>query len=64
MRSSRFFTAFKIRESDFTLPDIGLIELADAETGDRIVIDTGNERVRQEYAARMEAQHRERDRML
>jgi uncharacterized protein (DUF58 family) len=38
------------REID--LPDCGLVELMDAETGTRIVIDTSNERLRKEYHAK------------
>jgi len=38
------------REID--LPDSALVELMDAETGARIVIDTSNERLRQEYHAK------------
>ena len=33
------------------LPDVGLIELQDAETGEFALIDTSSDRVRQEYAA-------------
>src|SRR5512135_2086375 len=36
---------------DLTLPDVGLIELQDAETGDRIIVDTGDTRVRREFEA-------------
>ncbi len=31
------------------LPNVGLVELEDAETGDRVLIDTASERVRREY---------------
>ncbi len=31
------------------LPNVGLVELEDAETGKRVLIDTGSERVRREY---------------
>lgn len=37
---------------DLELPDIGLVDLVDAETGTAAVVDTGSRRVRQEYAAR------------
>jgi len=33
------------------LPDVGLLELEDAETGDSVVIDTGSRGVRTRYAA-------------
>ncbi len=31
------------------MPNIGLIELEDAETGERVIIDTGSTSVRDEY---------------
>ena len=31
------------------MPNVGLVELEDAETGERVLIDTGSERVRREY---------------
>lgn len=34
------------------LPDVGLVELTDAETGGRYLIDSSNRKVRAEYAAR------------
>ncbi|UCD85713.1 MAG: DUF58 domain-containing protein [Deltaproteobacteria bacterium] len=34
---------------EIRMPDVGLVELEDAETGERIVIDTGNAGVRREY---------------
>jgi uncharacterized protein (DUF58 family) len=49
---------------DMTLPDIGLIELQDAESGDCIVVDTGDARVRHEFEQRAANARRERDRML
>ncbi len=49
---------------DMTLPDVGLIELEDAETGERLLVDTGDRRVRSEFEQRAEAGRRERDRML
>ena len=49
---------------DAVMPDIGLLELQDAETGERVLIDTGNSRVRREFEQRAEAARRERDRML
>lgn len=38
---------FDIRESE--LPDVGLIKLKDAETGERLWIDTGDKRLRKSY---------------
>jgi uncharacterized protein (DUF58 family) len=49
---------------DFTLPNVGLIELQDAETGDCFVVDTGDGRVRREFEQAAAAARRERDRML
>jgi uncharacterized protein (DUF58 family) len=49
---------------DMTLPDIGLIELQDAESGERVVVDTGDSRVRHEFEQRSAAARRDRDRML
>jgi uncharacterized protein (DUF58 family) len=34
---------------EIRMPDVGLVELEDAETGERVVIDTGNAGVRREY---------------
>jgi uncharacterized protein (DUF58 family) len=36
---------------EIQMPDVGLIELEDAETGEIIVIDTGSKSVRNQYAA-------------
>jgi len=49
---------------DLTLPDVGLIELQDAESGEQIVVDTGDSRVRHAFAQRAAAARRERERML
>jgi uncharacterized protein (DUF58 family) len=49
---------------DMALPDVGLITLEDAEGGGTLLIDTGDARLRQAYAAQAEVQRRERDRML
>ena len=50
------------REMEF--PDVGLIELCDAETGEREIIDTGDRSVRREYAERATAARKDRTRML
>jgi uncharacterized protein (DUF58 family) len=47
-----------------SLPDVGLVELEEAETGERYVVDTGNRRVREEFARQAAAARAERDRML
>ncbi len=44
------------------LPRVGLLELEDAETGERVLLDTGDPRVREEYAARALDAREERDR--
>src|SRR5512141_25960 len=49
---------------DLALPDVGLIELQDAETGERLVVDTGDSRVRREFEQRAAAAVRDRERML
>ena len=49
---------------DFNLPDVGLIELEDAESGERVLVDTGDARVRQAFAEQAEKARRERDRLL
>jgi uncharacterized protein (DUF58 family) len=50
------------RESE--LPAVGLVELEEAETGSRYVVDTGDRRLREAFAARATAARTERDRML
>jgi uncharacterized protein (DUF58 family) len=46
------------------LPAVGLVELEEAETGTRYVVDTGNPRVRETFARRAAAARAERDRAL
>jgi len=46
------------------LPAVGLVELEEAETGERYVVDTGDARVRAAFAERAAAARTERDRML
>jgi len=50
------------RES--ALPAVGLVELEEAETGERYVVDTGDARVREAFARQAAASRAERDRML
>ena len=47
-----------------TLPAVGLVELEEAETGERYVVDTNDARVRQAFAKQATAARAERDRML
>ncbi len=49
---------------ELSLPNIGLIELQDAETGERELVDTGDRRVREEFARRAAAARDDRARML
>ena len=39
-----------------TLPDVGLVELEDPETGDLVLVDTSSKAVREGFAARAEAE--------
>ena len=57
-RFSREHDLVPIRLSDpglATLPDVGLLSLADPETGLRHVVNTSHERVRRQYAERRAA---------
>jgi uncharacterized protein (DUF58 family) len=47
-----------------TLPDVGLLALEDAESGETVVVDTGDPRLRVEFARRQAAARGERDRFL
>jgi uncharacterized protein (DUF58 family) len=49
---------------EVTLPPVGLIELEEAETGSRYVVDTNDSRVRAAFAKTAAAARAERDRML
>ena len=49
---------------DESLPDVGLLEMEDAETGARTLLDTSNARVRDAYAARAREAAARRSRML
>lgn len=49
------------RESD--LPDVGLIELEDPETGEEIVFDTSDKRLVEEFKTKIEARDREFEKM-
>jgi uncharacterized protein (DUF58 family) len=46
------------------LPPLGLVEVEDAETGDRVVVNTSNVKFRDAYAARAAARRTELDRVL
>lgn len=49
---------------ELELPDLGLIELEDAETSERALIDSSDPEVRRLYHARAVEQREERDRLL
>jgi len=49
---------------DAALPAVGLLELQDAETGERVVVDTSDARVRRAFEDGAAAARRDRDRML
>jgi uncharacterized protein (DUF58 family) len=49
---------------DLALPDVGLIALQDAETGQQILLDTGDSRLRREFEERAAAARCDRERML
>ena len=49
---------------DFELPAVGLLSLEDPETGEQMVIDTSDPRVRRVFAETRAAARLERDRML
>jgi uncharacterized protein (DUF58 family) len=53
--------AIRVREPiDETLPDAGIVQLADAETGQLRYVDTGDRRVRDAYAERVQRLDSER----
>jgi uncharacterized protein (DUF58 family) len=49
---------------DSVFPDVGLVELEEAETGARYVVDTGNAAVREALARQVATARAERDRTL
>jgi uncharacterized protein (DUF58 family) len=49
---------------EVSLPAVGLVELEDAESGGRYVVDTGDARLRERFAARAVAARAARDREL
>ena len=50
--------------AESALPDVGLVELEDPETGDLVLVDTSSSRVRGEFAARARAEREELDRFF
>lgn len=51
-------------EREIRLPDCGLLELEDAETGARVLIDSGDARVRTKYEQEAQKRLSQRDRMF
>jgi uncharacterized protein (DUF58 family) len=49
---------------ELELPDIGPVELEDAESGETVLVDTSDRRVREHYRARVEALREERRRIF
>ena len=49
---------------DFAIPDLGLVEFEDAESGARVLVDTGDAAFRARYAAAAEESARTRTRVL
>ena len=57
--------AVEVRDPhEAALPDLGLVSLEDAETGQVVVVDTGRRRTRQRFAERAEARRAEMHRRL
>ena len=49
---------------DEELPDIGIVAFEDFETGEEVLVDTGDRAVREHYAASMKAIRNERDKLF
>ena len=49
---------------DEELPDVGLATFEDLETGEDVVVDTGDPRVREHYKKTMKAQRKEREKLF
>jgi uncharacterized protein (DUF58 family) len=49
---------------ELELPDVGLVELEDAESGQTVLIDSSDRRVREQYRSRVEALREERRRIF
>ncbi len=49
---------------EWALPDVGLMVFQDAETGERLTVDTGSQRVRQAFEQRAEEARRQRAHLL
>lgn len=51
-------------QREIELPDVGLIELVDSETGRTVVVDTSSKKLRKEYTATAGARQIERERLF
>ncbi len=49
---------------ELTLPDVGLITIADAENGKEITIDTGNPKFREKYTLKARAEYERKKKLL
>ncbi|MDI1447567.1 DUF58 domain-containing protein [Polyangium sp. 6x1] len=49
---------------DAELPDVGLATFEDLETGEQVLVDTSDRKVRERYAAEMRKMRRERDKLF
>lgn len=49
---------------EWELPDVGLVELEDSESGQRVLVDTSSRRVREDYTARATRVREQRDRLM
>jgi uncharacterized protein (DUF58 family) len=49
---------------DFELPDVGLASFEDLETGEDVLVDTSDPKVREHYATTMKAVRREREKLF
>ena len=57
--------AIKVTDKlDMQLPDAGLISLVDAETGENVVVDTSDEKIRNSYSAMRRAQQEGLEKMF
>ncbi|MBO7300908.1 MAG: DUF58 domain-containing protein [Tidjanibacter sp.] len=51
-------------ERDASLPDVGLVEMTDSESGERVWVDTSSKSVRQHYARHWQERHEKMDMVL
>lgn len=51
-------------KAEMELPDLGVIDLQDAETGELVTVDTGSEAFRRDFQAQLKSRKEKRDRLL